>query len=359
MKNFSNEYLKIEAFLEKLNTRKPDFNNFLHILRREKPTRPTLFEFIISHNKLLDDLTKHKVYDESDDLWRDKKLIDAYHTAGYDYACIRRGFGFRSNRRKDEGKASLSLNEGFVITDRESFNTYEFMEPEDADYTWINELADYLPQGMKLLVPGPDGIFETVLTLVGYDNLCYLLFDDPALVKEIFQAVGSRYLRYYENCVKYEAVGAMMADDDWGFKTQTFLSIHDMRRYVIPWHVKLAQAVHAAGKPITFHSCGNIEGVMEDVISIIKHDGWHSHEDNIIPIERAYDKYGSRIAILGGIDVDFLSRETPEKIYNRSRDMLIKSAKGGYALGSGNSIPDYIPIENYLAMVSAAVFNCW
>ena len=25
--------------------------------------------------------------------------------------------------------------------------------------------------------------------------------------------------------------------------------------------------------------------------------------------------------------------------------------KGGYALGSGNSIPDYIPEENYLAMI--------
>ena len=24
---------------------------------------------------------------------------------------------------------------------------------------------------------------------------------------------------------------------------------------------------------------------------------------------------------------------------------------GGYALGSGNSIPDYVPVEGYLAMV--------
>jgi uroporphyrinogen decarboxylase len=32
------------------------------------------------------------------------------------------------------------------------------------------------------------------------------------------------------------------------------------------------------------------------------------------------------------------------------------SAKGGYALGSGNSIPYYVPQENYLAMIAAAVF---
>jgi uroporphyrinogen decarboxylase len=29
-------------------------------------------------------------------------------------------------------------------------------------------------------------------------------------------------------------------------------------------------------------------------------------------------------------------------------------AKGGYALGSGNSIPEYIPRESYYAMISAA-----
>ena len=26
----------------------------------------------------------------------------------------------------------------------------------------------------------------------------------------------------------------------------------------------------------------------------------------------------------------------------------------GYALGSGNSIPDYVPVEGYLAMIRAA-----
>jgi len=35
--------------------------------------------------------------------------------------------------------------------------------------------------------------------------------------------------------------------------------------------------------------------------------------------------------------------------------MLDKAeAKGSYALGSGNSIPEYVPIENYLAMTTAA-----
>jgi hypothetical protein len=33
---------------------------------------------------------------------------------------------------------------------------------------------------------------------------------------------------------------------------------------------------------------------------------------------------------------------------------MVMSAEGGYALGSGNSIPEYVPFENYMAMIAAA-----
>ncbi|MEI8194724.1 MAG: uroporphyrinogen decarboxylase family protein, partial [Phycisphaerae bacterium] len=66
--------------------------------------------------------------------------------------------------------------------------------------------------------------------------------------------------------------------------------------------------------------------------------------------------YGRRIAIMGGIDLDFLVRRTPDEIYRRSKAMLERAQdRGSFALGSGNSIPEYVPQENYLAMIRAAV----
>ena len=71
-----------------------------------------------------------------------------------------------------------------------------------------------------------------------------------------------------------------------------------------------------------------------------------------MPVEEAYEQYHDRIAILGGIDVDFVCRSTPEEVYARSRAMLERSAsRGGYALGTGNSVPEYIPYENFIAMI--------
>jgi uroporphyrinogen decarboxylase len=88
----------------------------------------------------------------------------------------------------------------------------------------------------------------------------------------------------------------------------------------------------------------------------MKYDAKHSYEDLIVPVEDAYERWGRRIAILGGIDVDFLCRSTPDAIRARSRAMLDRSAaRGGYALGSGNSIPGYVPDEGYFAMIAAAL----
>ena len=199
------------------------------------------------------------------------------------------------------------------------------------------------------------GVLENVISLVGYERLCYMIVDEPDLATAIFDEVGQRLVRYYEISAAYDTVGMLMSNDDWGFNTQTMLSVDDMRKYVFPWHKKIVEVIHAAGKPALLHSCGNLSMVMDDVIDYMKYDAKHSYEDNIMPVEEAYERWGSRIAILGGIDVDFICRSTPEEVYNRACTILEKvDNRGGYALGSGNSIPYYVPVENYFAMISAA-----
>ena len=92
---------------------------------------------------------------------------------------------------------------------------------------------------------------------------------------------------------------------------------------------------------------------MDDVIDDMKYDAKHSFEDIIEPVEQAYEKYGDRIAILGGIDLDFVCKSTPEQIQKRCKGMLERTGqKGGYALGTGNSVPEYVPEENFFALTS-------
>ena len=60
------------------------------------------------------------------------------------------------------------------------------------------------------------------------------------------------------------------------------------------------------------------------------------------------------------ISMDFLARKTPGEVYQKAMALLDKTfSEGTFTLGSGNSIPNFIPMDNYMAMLSAAAdFSC-
>lgn len=331
----------------------PDFKQLLKVLQRCVPDRPTLFEFFLNaplHNKL----GGAPEPGWPPDLCRPMVISRAFRNAGYDYVTISvPGFAFPAGEVRQA--ATRSLNEGAVISDRASFDAYAWPDPSSAAMDILDRLGAQLPSGMKIIVCGPCGVLENVIRLVGFETLCYLIADDESLAFDIFEGVGSRLLRYYTLCLEHSAVGAIIVNDDWGFKSQTMLAPAAMRRFVFPWHRQMVAAAHGAGRPAILHSCGFLGEVMDDIIDDMRYDGKHSYEDVIQPVEDAYERYGCRIAILGGIDLDFVVRSPPEMIYRRSCAMLRRvESRGAYALGTGNSVPEYVPHDHYLAMLAAA-----
>ncbi len=334
--------------------REPDFNNLLSVLERRVPARPTLFEFFLNE-RLHEKLTGIPSAGLKGDLEINLQKMQAFYRAGYDYYdVLLPGFGFPAGEA--DKLRTVSQNQGAVITDRESFKRYPWQDPANADWALLDRLAEHMPKGMKLIVYGPCGVLENAIALAGYEALCLMIADDPQLARDLFGEIGTRLEAYYQIAVRHPAVGACISNDDWGFKTQTLFSPAGMRAYVFPWHRRIAAAIHAGGKPAILHSCGHFERIIEDIIVDMQYDARHSYEDSILPVEEAYERYGGRIAILGGIDVDFVCRAEPEEVYQRSKAMLERSARrGAYALGTGNSVPDYVPDEGYFAMTRAAL----
>jgi uroporphyrinogen decarboxylase len=110
--------------------------------------------------------------------------------------------------------------------------------------------------------------------------------------------------------------------------------------------------VHESGRPLMLHSCGNLREIMEDLMEDVRIDAKHSFEDTIQSVEEAKRLYGARIAVLGGIDVDFLCRADERQVRERVRRTLNRCLPGGgYCLGTGNTVTNYMPLDNYLAML--------
>jgi uroporphyrinogen decarboxylase len=333
----------------------PNFENMVALLRNEAPERPTLFEFSINL-PLCKKLADNDVPVSTDHaLYPDLTNIYAFRNAGFDFCAIRLpDFYFPISDFAQ--KHTRSLNAGSQIKDRVSFENYQWPDPDMVDYSILDRLSPYVPEGMKLIVFSPDGILENAISLTGFDLLCMKIYEQPDLVQDIFNEVGSRLTGYYENCLRYDVIGAVFCNDDWGFRNQTMFSPDHLRTYIFPWYRRIVAAAHRAGKPAALHSCGQLEAVMDDIIDDMKFGGKHSWEDNILPVEEAYQKYGSRSAILGGIDVDFICRSAPEQVYKRSKNMVNVSRKsGGFALGTGNSVPEYVPDQNFYAMIQSVL----
>lgn len=336
--------------------RKPDFDQFLKMLHGERPDRPVLFEHYIDWSHVYPALGPRRVPGDNPPWgWIHNGLM-AYADWGYD--CMGVGAQWMGFLRfpvpqRDHG-SSVGQFTGGIITDEASFGAYPWPDPDRADVRpFLDGVASILPPGMKLLLGAPCGIYDTLVELVGFEGLCLMLADTPDLVERICRELGRRTARIIERCIDHPCLGGVIFCDDWGFKTSTFLRPEDLRQLIFPWHRDVVRITHAAGKVAILHACGCVQEVMDDVIAM-GYDAKHSFEDAILPVEEAHARYGSRIAILGGLDVDFLSRSTPDQVYRRSRALLEKTQGIRYALGSGNSITPDVSPETFAAIRAAA-----
>ena len=338
-------------------TFEPDFELLLKVLRREPTERPVIFEFIVNL-EICREATHPYRNPEPGSIDYYRMIIEAFRNLGYDSAPVytwKSGL-FSFPKKDQESLASRSQNQGAMITDWKSFENYDWPDAHSGNYDIYHQLSSYLPAGMLLLGFSNGGVLENATDIVGFENLCIMYLLEPDLTREIFDNIGKRLVDFYSIVASMDSVGACIVNDDWGFKTQTMFPQEMMEEYVFPYTRRIVDVIHKHGKPAILHSCGNLAEIMDVVIDDLKLDGKHSFEDGIVPVEEAYETWHDRIAIMGGIDVDFLARKSPSEIYLRASKLLeLTFDTGGFALGSGNSIPDYVPVENYLAMIRAAV----
>ena len=290
-------------------------------------------------------------------------FIELWYRMGYDFVRLELSLMFAAHHlltadtagASDGDRAWANEHQG-TIASWDDFERYPWPSVADADFFAYEYVDAHLPDGMGLICCHAGGIGEHLTWMMSYEGLCFALHDDPELVTAVSNRIGSLMEQYYQRLLQLDNVIAIFPGDDMGFRTQTLIAPEDLRKYILPWHRRFAQMTHEAGLPYFLHSCGNVEAVMADLIEDVGIDGKHSFEDAIIPIGEFQRRYGDRIAVLGGVDIHKLASYPPEQFRDYVRAVINECApRGRFAVGSGNSIPSYIPMENYLTMLDEAL----
>jgi uroporphyrinogen decarboxylase len=289
-------------------------------------------------------------------------FIEFWYRMGYDFVRFEIGMPFPSHGVVGDDPTAAGGRRGWrdqhrgTIANWEDFERYPWPKVSDADLSPFEYISAHLPDGMGLILSHGGGPFEHLSAILSIEGLALLLHDDPKLVQAVADRIGILMVDFYERVLEFPRVAVLFPGDDMGFRTQTLIPPAALRRYTLPWHRRFAAMAHGRGIPYFLHSCGNLLEIMDTLIEDVGIDGKHSYEDAIIPVEQFQERYGSRIAVLGGLDVNILAGGTPDDVraaVRRLRDAC--GPRGRYALGSGNSVPCYVPVPNYLAMVDEAV----
>ncbi len=355
--------------LDHLPKPEPDVERFKAILRREKPDRIPLVELIIDDAVLAELAGRplapfiEKPTTAQLRAWA-KDQVTLWHRLGYDYFRVRVEIPFAVNWQKSqsaEGEPSARITwvseSSGPIQSREDFERFPWPTEKMIDMNPAEAAIDCLPSGMEA-VGFSGGVLEWSNELLGFEKFAIAMYEDPQLVRDVINRVGQIILTAFERFCQMDRIFAIWLGDDMGFKTSTLISPNHLREWILPWHKRYAELAHNAGRFFLLHSCGQVANVMPDLVDDVNIDAKHSFEDIIEPVEHFYQRWHERIAVLGGIDVDLLSRGTPDAVRRRTREILDACNNGGYACGSGNSITNYVSPTNYLAMLeTVAEFN--
>lgn len=337
-----------------------DYRHMIDVLANRRPTRLPLYEHIVSP------IIMEQILDT-----RFAELIDGSSVDQEEY--FRQYCRFFQEMTYDTVSFEVTITDllpehGAIlggrpgpIQNRTDFEAYPWDDLTDLYWqkaaSQFNALSNSLPPGMKALGGVGNGVFEISEDLVGFQYLAYLMVDDPELFSDLYRKIGDLMIDIW--AVFLDRYGSDFAicrfGDDLGFKTSTLVSPEIIRQFIIPQYKRVIDLIKGAGKPFLWHSCGKIFAIMDDVIAL-GIDAKHSNEDAIVLFDEWITLYGDRIALLGGIDVDILCQNPPEVIFDLvvEKGTQFRKFANGYALGSGNSIPEYVPVEGYLAMVKAA-----
>ena len=340
---------------------KPNFDRFRTVLLRSGEPDSVPLGDVSVHPLLKEGILGRPIRTLEDE-------VAFWSKAGYDYVPLEQGLQVTEvirgqSMHKFEASYAADTSEKQtrywatestgVITTRAEFEAFPWPDPDALDYSAFEKISALLPPNVKVIaVLGK--VFTCVWWLMGLEGMSMALADDPDLVMRLFKKVGQFQFRVFENMLRFDSVGVIWHADDIAYSTQLLVNPSLLRDQLFPWYKKMNRIAHDKGRLVVYHSDGALQKVMEDIIGC-GFDGLNPIEPKAMDINEIKRRYGSRISLLGNIDLIYtLTRGTPAEVRAEVRQRIRDLAPGGgYAVASANSIPEYVPLANFNALREA------
>ena len=201
-------------------------------------------------------------------------------------------------------------------------------------------------------------IFCQVCGLMGMEEAMVKMATEPAMFQAAVQKVSDHVYEYSRRLLDAcgDALDIYSLGDDFATQRGLMISPDQWRTHLKPHYARLFAQAKARGKPVWFHSCGDITSVLPDLIDIGM-DVWETVQLHALPIsaEALKREYGKYITFFGGVNTQRLPFATPDEVRAEVTHCIrVLGEGGGYICGPDHHIKPDVPPANVVALFDAA-----
>jgi uroporphyrinogen decarboxylase len=196
-------------------------------------------------------------------------------------------------------------------------------------------------------------LYERAWTLRGLQTLMEDFYDNPGFVDELLNSIADYDIAQVHEALKYD-VDAIYFGDDWGQQRGLQMGPRLWKRFIYPVLKRMYGEVHAAGKYVFIHSCGDVDELFEELIGIGV-NCFNPFQPEVMDVLALLEQYRGRLVFHGGLSTQrTLPYGTVADVEAESHRLLVHGKSGSYIFAPAHDVVGDVPLENMLAFIQAA-----
>ncbi|MEM2939331.1 MAG: uroporphyrinogen decarboxylase family protein [Candidatus Bathyarchaeia archaeon] len=181
-------------------------------------------------------------------------------------------------------------------------------------------------------------MFERAWALMGMENFFRSFFTHPKELKRLLHEIANFNIGIFRRYLEI-GVDGVFVSEDLGHQRGLMISPKTFREFFVPEYKRCFEELAKEGKIIDFYSCGCVQDIVEDLISVgvTILNPVQARANDLAMIK---EKCDGRMALKGGIDSHLLILGPVNEIRREvKRGISLLAPGGGYIIGSDQLMP--------------------
>lgn len=256
-----------------------------------------------------------------------------------------------------KGFATLPLPLDFPVRNMEDWEAVRHhleWRPDRVREDWRRLAAEHLTAGRVICVGIPGG-FDIIRELMGDEAACLAFYDQPELIEDILKTVGDTAVKCLDAVSAGAQIDLLHVHEDMAGKSGPMIGPALVREFILQYYRRVWDMLASRGARVFEQdSDGNMNAVIDAFLEAGVNSMYPMEPAAGMDVVRIREKYGRRLAFVGGIDKHVLRRSRAEIAAELEYKIPPLVATGGAVLALDHRIPNGTPLENYRFYIAKA-----